>query len=134
MSGGRRTLAARAELSGIGLHLGRQCRLAFVPAPVDTGIRFRRIDLAGSPETPAHISVAIQAERRTQLGEGEGALHTVEHVLAALAGAGIDDAIIEMDAAEPPIMDGSAQPFLEAIRAAGVVQHGGTVQTLNLRE
>jgi UDP-3-O-[3-hydroxymyristoyl] N-acetylglucosamine deacetylase/3-hydroxyacyl-[acyl-carrier-protein] dehydratase len=134
MSAGRRTIGRRAELSGVGLHLGRACRLAFVPAAPETGIRFRRVDLDGAPETPAHVSVAIQAERRTQLGEGEGGLHTVEHVLAALAGSGIDDVVIEMDAAEPPIMDGSARPFLEAIREAGTVSHGGKAQSLNLRE
>jgi UDP-3-O-acyl N-acetylglucosamine deacetylase len=118
----------------VGLHLGRACTLRFLPAPAGHGIRFRRTDLPGSPETKAHVSVAESAERRTQLGTGEGALHTVEHVLAAVAGMGVDDVVIEMDAAEPPIMDGSAEPFRLAIEQAGVVEHGGRAEVLRLRE
>ena len=104
---GRRTIARAAAVSGVGLHLGRPCRLSFEPAAPGTGIRFRRVDLPGSPETVAHVATAELAERRTQLGTGEAALHTVEHVLAAVAGCGIDDVLIEMDSAEPPILDGS---------------------------
>ena len=104
----RRTIRERVELTGVGLHLGRECTLAFVPAPVGSGIVFRRMDLAGTPETAAHVDHAQLSERRTQLGEGDGGLHTVEHVLAAVVGAGIDDIVIEMSSAEPPILDGSA--------------------------
>ena len=131
---GRRTIAAPASVEGIGLHLGRPCRLTFVPAASGTGIRFRRTDLAGAPETPAHVGVAVAAERRTQLGEGEAALHTVEHVLAAVAGLSLDDLLIEMDGAEPPILDGSAEPFRAALSAAGVVVQDGTPTVLRLRE
>jgi UDP-3-O-[3-hydroxymyristoyl] N-acetylglucosamine deacetylase/3-hydroxyacyl-[acyl-carrier-protein] dehydratase len=130
----RRTIAAPASLSGVGLHLGRLCSLRFVPAEPGMGVRFRRTDVPGHPETRAHVSVAVAAERRTQLGEGDAALHTVEHVLAAVAGLGIDDLIIEMDAAEPPIMDGSAEPFRAALVAAGVREHGGVVEILRLAE
>jgi UDP-3-O-[3-hydroxymyristoyl] N-acetylglucosamine deacetylase/3-hydroxyacyl-[acyl-carrier-protein] dehydratase len=130
----RRTIRDRTELSGVGLHLGLECRLAFVPAPAGQGIVFRRVDLAGRPETPALVAGAKLSERRTQLGDGEGGLHTVEHVLAAVIGAGIDDIAIEMNAAEPPILDGSARPFLDALRAAGVVAHGGTADELRLTE
>ena len=114
---GRRTIARPATVTGVGLHLGRPCTLAFLPAAAGTGVRFRRTDLPGAPETPASVSVAIAAERRTQLGTGEGALHTVEHVLAAVAGLELDDLVIAMDAAEPPIMDGSAEPFRAALLA-----------------
>jgi len=130
----RRTIAKTATLSGVGLHLGRPCTLRFVPAAPGVGIRFRRVDVAGNPETRAHVSVAVAAERRTQLGSGAAALHTVEHVLAAVAGLGIDDVIIEMDAAEPPIMDGSAEPFRAALADAGVKEHGGTAEVLRLTE
>ena len=130
----RQTIARAVTVRGIGLHLGRPCALTFLPAAPEAGVRFRRTDLAGAPETPAQVSAAIAAERRTQLGEGEGALHTVEHVLAAVAGLGIDDVVIAMDAAEPPIMDGSAGPFHAALLEAGVVPHGGTAQVLRLRE
>jgi UDP-3-O-[3-hydroxymyristoyl] N-acetylglucosamine deacetylase/3-hydroxyacyl-[acyl-carrier-protein] dehydratase len=104
----------------------------FEPATSGTGITFRRTDLPGAPETRAHVSVAELAERRTQLGSGDGALHTVEHVLAAVAGAGIDDVLIIMDGPEPPILDGSSRPFTEALHAAGVVTHGGRVEYLRL--
>lgn len=130
----RRTIAKPAALQGVGLHLGAACALRFLPAAPGQGIRFRRTDLAGRPETRAHVSVAIAAERRTQLGEGEQALHTVEHVLAAVAGMGIDDIVIELDAAEPPIMDGSAEPFRLLLLAAGIVEHGGRAEVLRLRE
>ena len=130
----RRTIAREVELRGVGLHLGRECRLRFLPAASGTGVRFRRVDLAGQPETPAHVRVAVAAERRTQLGEGEAALHTVEHVLAAVAGLGIDDVIIAMDSAEPPIMDGSAEPFRAALAEAGLREQEGQPDVLRLRE
>ncbi len=128
----RRTIRERVELSGVGLHLGRECQLAFVPASPGSGVVFRRIDLDGTPKTPAHVDHAMLSERRTQLGEGEGGLHTVEHVLAAVVGAGVDDVTIEMNSAEPPILDGSARPFLDALRGAGIVGHGGEAAELRL--
>jgi UDP-3-O-[3-hydroxymyristoyl] N-acetylglucosamine deacetylase/3-hydroxyacyl-[acyl-carrier-protein] dehydratase len=129
---GRRTIARAVEVSGVGLHLGKPCRLSFEPARPGAGIRFRRVDVAGAPETRAHAYTAELAERRTQLGSGEAALHTVEHVLAAVAGAGVDDVLIAMDGPEPPILDGSSQPFLQALHSAGFVEHGGTVEYLRL--
>ena len=128
----RRTIARATAVSGVGLHLGRPCRLSFEPAPVGRGIVFRRVDLPDAPETPALVTVAELAERRTQLGLGTAALHTVEHVLAAVAGNGIDDIVIEMDGPEPPILDGSSQPFAAALREAGLVEHGGAVEYLRL--
>ncbi len=130
----RRTIRHAVTLEGVGLHLGRPCRLTFVPAETGRGIVFRRTDLPDAPETPAHVSRAILSERRTQLGDGAEGLHTVEHALAAVAGLGIDDVIIEMDAAEPPILDGSALPFFEALTRAEIVEHGGTVEVLRLRD
>ena len=130
----RRTVRERRELSGTGLHYGRTCRLAFVPARSGSGITFCRVDLDGRPEIPARVEHAVLSERRTQLGEGDRALHTVEHVLAAVAGLGIDDLLIEMDAAEPPILDGSARPFLDALIAAGVTEHAGDVDELHLAD
>lgn len=128
----RRTIARAGAVSGVGLHLGKPCRLTFEPATPGTGVRFRRIDVAGAPETPAHADVAELAERRTQLGTGDAALHTVEHVLAAVMGAGIDDLVISMDGPEPPILDGSARPFLEALQHAGMVEHGGTADCVRV--
>lgn len=128
----RQTIKMRGAVEGVGLHYGRICNLVVLPAAVGTGIRFRRVDLPGAPETAADVRHAVLSERRTQLGDGERGLHTVEHVLAAVVGLGIDDILIEMDAAEPPILDGSAKPFLEMLAAAGVVEHGGAVDLLHL--
>lgn len=130
----RRTITRAVTVTGVGLHLGRPCALTFEPAATGSGVRFRRTDLAGLPETRAHVSGAIAAERRTQLGTGDGALHTVEHVLAAVAGLEIDDLLIAMDSAEPPIMDGSAEPFRLALLDAAPREHGGTASVLRLRE
>ena len=130
----RRTIAAAATVEGIGLHLGQPCRLTFRPAASGAGLRFVRTDRPGSAPIPVHVEHAVEAERRTQLGTGDAALHTVEHVLAAVASQQVDDLTIEMDAPEPPIMDGSAQPFLEALLRAGITEHAGEPEWLDLAE
>jgi UDP-3-O-[3-hydroxymyristoyl] N-acetylglucosamine deacetylase/3-hydroxyacyl-[acyl-carrier-protein] dehydratase len=94
---------------------------------------FRRFDLPGAPVVPALVRVAVEAQRRTQLGTGAEALHTVEHVLAAVGALGIDDLEIGLDAPEPPIMDGSAAPFLALLAEAGLVSSGGVAEWLVLR-
>ena len=131
---GRRTIAGETVVEGVGLHLGRPCRLVFKPAEAGTGIVFRRVDLPGSAPIPARVDVAVEAERRTQLGTGEAALHTVEHVLAAVGGLAIDDLLIEMDGPEPPIVDGSAAPFLDALTAVGFTANSGRPDWLVLRK
>ena len=128
----RQTIARAVSLSGVGLHLGRTCALTFRPAEPGVGIVFRRLDLANAPEIPARVDSAVERERHTVLGMDETALHTVEHVLAAVAGLGIDDLVVELDASEPPILDGSAAPFVAALRSAGVIAHGGAVEWLDL--
>src|SRR5678815_5203274 len=128
----RRTIARPVSLQGVGLHLGAECRLSFRPAVSGAGIFFRRADLADRPVIPALAERAVLSERQTQLGEDPVAVHTVEHVLAAVAGTGIDDLEIELDAAEPPIMDGSSAPFVEALLSAGIVEHNGGVKATYL--
>ena len=130
----RRTIAAPVSVEGIGLHLGQPCRLTFRPAPSGAGVQFVRSDRPGSTPIPVHVEQAVEAERRTQLGRGDAALHTVEHVLAAVVSQQVDDLTIEMDAPEPPIMDGSAQPFLEALLAAGITEQPGEPDWLDLAE
>jgi UDP-3-O-acyl N-acetylglucosamine deacetylase len=130
----RRTVARQAGLEGVGLHLGIPCTLTFTPAPSGHGIAFVRTDLRERPTIPARVEMAVLAERRTQLGAGAEALHTVEHVLAAVAGAEIDDLLIEMSGPEPPIMDGSSGPFLDALVRAGLVDHDGAPDVLELAE
>src|SRR5881396_1989864 len=115
------TLAKSAGFSGTSLHTGEKVSLKLHPAPVDHGIKFKRKDLADEPTIDAKIDNLKMVERATTIGEGSMRVHTVEHVLAALSGLGVDNAVIEMDANEPPIGDGSALMFVEAIRKAGVV-------------
>ena len=133
MSSARRTVARPITLEGTGLHLGVPCRLTFKPASSGQGVRFVRTDRPGTPVIPAIVEHAVLTERRTQLGTGDDAIHTVEHVLAAVAGAEVDDLTIELDGPEPPIMDGSSSPFVDAIVAAGASAQRGQVQYLTLR-
>jgi UDP-3-O-[3-hydroxymyristoyl] N-acetylglucosamine deacetylase / 3-hydroxyacyl-[acyl-carrier-protein] dehydratase len=129
----RRTIARPVSLEGIGLHLGAACQLSFRPAASGAGIFFRRSDLPGAPTIPALAEYAVLTERRTQLGKDPVSVHTVEHVLAAVAGCGIDDLEIELNAAEPPIMDGSSAPFVHALNGAGIEEQAGQARFLTLR-
>jgi UDP-3-O-[3-hydroxymyristoyl] N-acetylglucosamine deacetylase/3-hydroxyacyl-[acyl-carrier-protein] dehydratase len=108
--------------------------MTFSPAPSGQGVVFVREDLPGRPTTPARVDVAVLTDRRTQLGDGDQALHTVEHVLSAVAALEIDDLTIRMDAAEPPILDGSAGPFVRALREAGVTENGGEAEFLRIAD
>jgi UDP-3-O-[3-hydroxymyristoyl] N-acetylglucosamine deacetylase/3-hydroxyacyl-[acyl-carrier-protein] dehydratase len=125
----RRTIARATTVSGVGLHLGVECTLEFRAGPSGTGIVFERRDLAGAAPIPALAHRAVLTERRTQLGEEPNAVHTVEHVLAAVQALELDDLVISLDGPEPPIMDGSAGPFFEALRAAGTQEQSGCVRT-----
>ena len=129
----RRTIAREIQVEGVGLHLGVPCRLTFRPAPSGSGLRFRRADLPGEPHIAAHVDAAVLTERRTQIGTDPVSVHTVEHVLAAVAGREIDDIEIVLDGPEPPIMDGSAGPFLDALAAAGVSEQPGEACVLQIR-
>ncbi len=107
--------------SGVGLHSGNQVTMTFLPAVPNTGIRFRRVDLEGRPEIEARVENVIENNRSTTLAKGNTRIHTVEHVLATFSGYGIDNAIIELDANEPPIADGSAREYCKLIQQAGIV-------------
>jgi UDP-3-O-[3-hydroxymyristoyl] N-acetylglucosamine deacetylase/3-hydroxyacyl-[acyl-carrier-protein] dehydratase len=117
----QQTLNRPATFSGIGLHSGNRVNMTILPAPANSGVRFRRVDLDGKPEIEARVENVGETNRSTTLAKGNVKVHTVEHVLAALAGFGIDNAIIELDANEPPIADGSSREFSKIIQAAGVV-------------
>ncbi|HEY2855314.1 MAG TPA: bifunctional UDP-3-O-[3-hydroxymyristoyl] N-acetylglucosamine deacetylase/3-hydroxyacyl-ACP dehydratase [Gemmatimonadaceae bacterium] len=129
----RRTVARATTLEGVGLHMGVPCRLTFLPAPSGAGIVFRRADLPGSPLIAARVEHAVLTERRTQLGTEPVAVHTVEHVLAAVLARELDDVVIELNGPEPPVMDGSAQPFVDALREGGIAEQAGAVQYLQLQ-
>src|SRR5213592_570565 len=114
------TLAKPASFTGTALHTGEKVTLKLQPAPVDHGIKFKRKDLQDDPTIDAKIENLKTVERATTIGEGSVRVHTVEHVLAALSAMGVDNAIVEMDANEPPIGDGSAQIYVDLIKRAGV--------------
>lgn len=111
----QRTLAREVSIKGSALHTGDAVTLTMKPAPVDHGIVFKRIDLHGSPELRPRVDQVTDLVRATTIQVGHAKIHTVEHVLSALHGCGIDNVILEMDASEPPIMDGSARPFVNLI-------------------
>src|SRR5438270_3162847 len=114
------TLGKAAGFSGTSLHTGEKVTLRLHPAPVYHGIKFKRKDLQDEPTIDAKIENLKTVERATMIGEGSVRVHTVEHVLAALWAMGVDNAIVEMDANEPPIGDGSAQAYIDLIKKAGV--------------
>jgi UDP-3-O-acyl N-acetylglucosamine deacetylase len=116
------TLKSEVTLKGVGLHTGNRSQIVFRPAPADSGLRFFRTDLPGSPMIPARLEFVITTVRGTNLGLGEAKVHTVEHVLSACSGVGLDNADILVSANEPPILDGSALPFAEALRRAGLAE------------
>lgn len=116
----QRTLAAPVKTVGIGLHTGRKVTLQLLPAPVDTGIVFRRVDLKDSVPIPAHAHGVSDTRLATVLQNGDTRVSTVEHLLSACAGLGIDNLVIELDCEEIPIMDGSAASFLFLIESAGL--------------
>src|SRR5918997_1693290 len=127
------TLAAPAETSGIGLHTAVPVHVRLVPAPPDTGYVFKRTDLGGF-EIPASVECVAHCSYATTLMRTGVMLSTVEHLLAALRGAGVDNAYVEVDNLELPIMDGSADPFAEAILRAGVVEQPAARRALRVRE
>ena len=117
----QQTLNRPASFSGVGLHSGNRVNMTLLPAPANSGVRFRRVDLEGRPEIEARVENVSETNRSTTLAKGNVKIHTVEHVLAALAGYGIDNAIVELDANEPPIADGSSREFCKIIQEAGIV-------------
>jgi UDP-3-O-[3-hydroxymyristoyl] N-acetylglucosamine deacetylase/3-hydroxyacyl-[acyl-carrier-protein] dehydratase len=128
------TVGKTASFSGTSLHTGEKVSLKLHPAPVDHGIKFKRKDLEDEPTIDARIDNLKTVERATTIGEGSVRVHTVEHVLAALSGMGVDNAIVEMDANEPPIGDGSAQPYVDLIRRAGVIAQEEPRKFFDVRE
>jgi len=129
----QQTLAEPRELSGVGLHSGEPVRLRIVPAEVQTGIRFRRLDVEGQPEIPAVVANVVGTDRGTTIGANGTSVQTVEHLLSAFVGAGVDNVLVELDGPEPPAVDGSALPFLDLIRGAGVVEQDAPARFIELR-
>ena len=128
------TLGKAASFSGTALHTGEKVTVKLQPAPVDHGIKFKRKDLQEEPTIDAKIENLKTVERATTIGEGSVRVHTVEHVLAALWAMGVDNAVVEMDANEPPIGDVSAQAYVDLIRKAGVTAQEEPRKFFDVRE
>jgi UDP-3-O-[3-hydroxymyristoyl] N-acetylglucosamine deacetylase / 3-hydroxyacyl-[acyl-carrier-protein] dehydratase len=128
------TVGDTASFSGTALHTGDKVTLKLHPAPVDHGIKFKRKDLQDEPTIDAKIENLKTVERATTIGEGSVRVHTVEHILAALSAMAVDNAIVEMDTNEPPIGDGSAQPYVDLIKRAGVIAQDEPRKFFNVRE
>jgi UDP-3-O-[3-hydroxymyristoyl] N-acetylglucosamine deacetylase/3-hydroxyacyl-[acyl-carrier-protein] dehydratase len=118
----QQTIKQEVSYSGIGLHTGNKTKITFKPAPPNTGILFKRVDIAESPDIPADVDHVVDISRGTTIGIGDVKIHTVEHVLAAISGLEIDNIICEVNGNEPPVGDGSALPFVEVLLKAGYVE------------
>ena len=122
MSNKQTTIKSSVSLKGVGIHTGKDVKLSFKPADPDTGYVFKRLDLDGSPSIEALSKYVINTQRGTTLEKNGVKLKTIEHVLAALVGLEIDNVLIEINAEEPPIMDGSSKYFVDALENAGVLE------------
>jgi UDP-3-O-[3-hydroxymyristoyl] N-acetylglucosamine deacetylase/3-hydroxyacyl-[acyl-carrier-protein] dehydratase len=130
----QQTLAGPATLVGTSLHTGEKVSITLKPAPEGHGFKFRRIDLPDQPFINADVEKVQTVERATTLAEGSVKVHTVEHVISALTGMGVDNALIEMDANEPPIGDGSARPFVDMILKVGVCAQAAPRRVWEIRD
>ena len=120
----QQTLARTMALSGTGVHSGKKNHIMIRPAMENHGIKFRRVDLPGTQDIPALFKRVVDTSLATVLGVNGAIVSTIEHLMASFAGLGIDNALVEMDDYEMPIMDGSAKEFTRAITAAGIVTQG----------
>lgn len=130
----QRTLRHSISASGVGLHTGKRIYLTIKPAEVDTGIIFKRVDLSPVVELLARTENVGDTRLSTSLGFGESQVSTVEHLLSAMAGLGIDNAIVEVDAAEVPIMDGSASPFVFLLQSAGIKEQDAPKKFIRIKK
>ncbi len=117
----QQTIKNEISLKGVGLHTGKEVTLTFKPAPENTGYVFKRMDLENQPTVEADVNHVVNTQRGTNLEKNGVSIQTSEHVLAACVGLEIDNVIIELNASEPPIMDGSSKFFVEALEKAGIV-------------
>ncbi len=130
----QKTIQKEITLEGVGLHTGQIVKMTFKPAPENSGLTFVRSDLEGSPHIEALAKYVIATERGTNLEKNGVQINTSEHVLAAAVGLEIDNLIIELNASEPPIMDGSSKYFVEALEEAGIQQQNAEVEIYEITE
>ena len=130
----QRTIRRERSLRGRALHTGDEVSLTLKPAKENAGVVFRRTDLYGKPEVSSSVENVTDLVRSTTICEGHAKVHTVEHVLSALRGCGVDNVVVELDASEPPIMDGSARPYVHLIREAEPVEQESAREFFVLEE
>jgi len=130
----QRTLKSLVSASGVGLHTGLKARMTLRPAPVDTGIVFRRVDLASPVDIPARAEQVGETRMSSCLVREGVKVHTVEHLMSALAGLGVDNAYVDLEGPEVPIMDGSASPFVLLIQQAGIEEQGAAKKFLRVKK
>jgi UDP-3-O-[3-hydroxymyristoyl] N-acetylglucosamine deacetylase len=130
----QRTLRNSIKATGVGLHTGDKVLLTLCPAPVDTGIVFRRTDLNPVAEIPARADLVGETTLSTCLIHGDARVSTIEHLLSAMAGLGVDNAYVDVTAPEIPIMDGSAAPFVFLLQSAGIVEQHAAKKFIRVRK
>ena len=130
----QQTLRKNYSFEGKGLHTGQVAKMVVMPAPVDTGLVFRRVDLEGCPEVEALAENVSNTARSTTIAKGLASVSTIEHILSALTGLGVDNAYIEIDNVEVPILDGSAKPYIDAMWADGLEQQDAPRRYIELKE
>jgi UDP-3-O-[3-hydroxymyristoyl] N-acetylglucosamine deacetylase / 3-hydroxyacyl-[acyl-carrier-protein] dehydratase len=134
MSKKQKTIQSEISLSGVGLHTGNNVIMTLKPAPINHGFSFVRVDLEGKPEIEALAEYVVNTQRGTNLEKNGVQIQTSEHVLAAVVGLDIDNLIIEINASEPPIMDGSSKYFVEAIEKAGIKEQNANIEEFIVKE
>jgi UDP-3-O-[3-hydroxymyristoyl] N-acetylglucosamine deacetylase len=130
----QRTLKSLVSATGVGLHTGQKVRMSLRPAQPDTGIVFRRLDLAGAADLPARADLVGETRLCSCLVSGAIRIYTIEHMMSALYGLGVDNAYVDLDGPEVPIMDGSAAPFVLLIQQAGVEEQGAPKRFLRVKK
>ena len=128
----QRTLKSLVSASGVGLHTGKKVRITLRPAAIDTGVVFRRVDLAPPVDIPARADAVGETRLSSCLVRGEVKIYTVEHLMSALGGLGVDNVFVDLDAPEVPIMDGSAAPFALLLQQAGIEQQAAPKKFLRV--
>ncbi len=130
----QKTIKQSVSLSGTGLHTGQRGTLTFHPAEANHGIKFRRIDVEGKPIVEAKVENVVDTSRGTTIAQNGVRVYTVEHILASLRGAGVDNVLIDINCEEPPIQDGSARYMLEALKSAGIVEQDAERKYLRVKK
>ena len=130
----QRTLKALVHATGVGLHTGRKVRITLRPAQPDTGIVFRRLDLPGAADIPARADLVGETRLCSCLVSGDTKVYTIEHLMSALSGLGVDNAYVDLDGPEVPIMDGSAAPFVLLIQQSGIEEQGAPKRFLRVKK